>query len=234
MGVSALVVFDDLDVEALAVIANEAAEEVESSARKTVEHAERCGRALLAAKEKVPHGQWLGWLAKSFDYSQVTASQYMRIANYKHASNLHSATSIRDALRLIADDPETPTRERKSSVEVVQPSRPATQSREKSEPTGEQVTLAVNSEETRKAPIHRAPEKFAEVTPSYEDEDEEEQESELPYFPPPEEPQRDMLDMFEDMKQLIRDAMHEFPSGHRQLIWKQLFEQLNEEDIEQW
>ena len=43
-----------------------------------------------------------------------------------------------------------------------------------------------------------------------------------------------MLDMFEDMKQLIRDAMHEFPSGHRQLIWKQLFEQLNEEDIEQW
>ena len=48
------------------------------------------------------------------------------------------------------------------------------------------------------------------------------------------EERRDMLDMFEDMKQLIREAMHEFPSGHRKLIWKQLFEQLNEEDIEQW
>lgn len=45
---------------------------------------------------------------------------------------------------------------------------------------------------------------------------------------------RDMLDMFEDMKQLIRDAMHEFPSNQRAKIWTQLIEQLSEEDIEQW
>jgi hypothetical protein len=176
MGVSTLVVFDDLDVEALAVIANEAAEEVESSARKTVEHAERCGRALLAAKEKIPHGQWLGWLGTNFDYSQVTASQYMRIANYKHASSLASATSIREALKLIADDPETPKRERKPGVEVVEPieaqATPGKQQLSAPEKTsGETATNAVNREETRKAPAHRPPEKFAEVTQSYADEE---------------------------------------------------------------
>lgn len=86
--------------------ANEAAEEVETSARKTVEHAERCGRALLAAKEKVPHGQWLGWLAKSFDYNQQHASRYMTIAsNWSRVTNLETATSLREALRMIAEDP---------------------------------------------------------------------------------------------------------------------------------
>ena len=127
---------------------------------------------------------------------------------------------------MIAEDPETPKRERKSSVEVVAPieveAKPIPERTQ-----GETATNAVSREETRKAPAHRPPEKFTPVTPSYQDEDED-------VGSAPEEPQRDMLDMFEDMKQLIRDAMHEFPSGHRQLIWKQLFEQLNEEDIEQW
>jgi len=45
---------------------------------------------------------------------------------------------------------------------------------------------------------------------------------------------RDMLDMFEDMKQLIREAMHEFPVNQRSKIWPQLIEQLSKEDIEQW
>ena len=50
----------------------------------------------------------------------------------------------------------------------------------------------------------------------------------------PEPERRDMLDMFEDMKQLIRDAMHEFPKESRQMIWKQLVEQMSEEEPEQW
>jgi hypothetical protein len=117
-----LTTFDDLDIESLAVIANEAAEEVETSARKTVEHAERCGRALIAAKEKVAHGQWLVWLATSFDYDQRHASRYMTIAsNWSRVTNLEAATSLREALRMIAEDPETPKRERKASVEVVEP-----------------------------------------------------------------------------------------------------------------
>lgn len=159
--------FDDLDVESLAIAANEAAAEVESSARKTVEHAERCGRILLTAKSKVPHGEWLSWLGANFDYSRTTASQYMQIANYKHACNLESATSVRDALRLISEHPDTPKRERKSGVEVIEPKK----AEEKPELAGEKATIAVSREETRKAPAHRPPEKFTPVTPSYEDED---------------------------------------------------------------
>jgi hypothetical protein len=113
--------FEALEVEVLIGIANESAELVESSARKTVEHAERCGRALLAAKDKVPHGEWSSWLGQNFDYSQEHARRYMTIAsNSTRVLNLKDATSIREALRMIAEDPETPKRERKPSVEVIE------------------------------------------------------------------------------------------------------------------
>lgn len=229
MGVSALMVFDDLDVESLAIIANEAAGEVEKSARKTVEHAARCGRALLAIKQQTAHGQWLAWLGANFDHSQQTASRYMTIAaNYSSMSNLQEAKDVNDALRMIAENPDTPKRERKSSVEVVEPKRPD-QKPEKTQ--GETTTLAVSREDTRKAPGHRPPEKFTAVTPSYDaDEDESEADDESPIV----EERRDMLDMFEDMKQLIREAMHEFPVNQRLRIWPQLIEQLSEEDMEQW
>lgn len=58
--------------------------------------------------------------------------------------------------------------------------------------------------------------------------------SDLTAEPEPVDDHRDMLDMFEDMKQLVRDAMHEFPHNQRSIIWKQLVEQLNEEDMLKW
>jgi hypothetical protein len=113
--------FEDLEVEVLIGIANESAELVEASARKTVEHAERCGRALLAAKEKLPHGKFTAWLGSNFDYSERHAQRYMHIAsNTTRVADLKHATSIREALRMIAEDPETPKRERKPAVEVIE------------------------------------------------------------------------------------------------------------------
>lgn len=41
-------------------------------------------------------------------------------------------------------------------------------------------------------------------------------------------------DMLEDMKQIIREAMHEFPADRRANIWRQLIEELSQEDIKQW
>jgi len=127
-----LTTFDDLDIESLAVIANDAAEEVESNARKTVEHAERCGRALLAAKAKVPHGQWLAWVGSNFNYSQQTASDYMRIADYGRARNLEEATSVRAALKMISDDPEVEKREspKKPGVVVTKPAADPAESKD--------------------------------------------------------------------------------------------------------
>lgn len=117
---SGVIHFEKLELEVLIGIANESAEQVEASARKAVEHAERCGRALLAIKEKLNHGEWSAWLRTNFDYSQEHARRYMTIAsNSTRVLNLKDATSIREALRMIADDSETPKRERKPSVEVI-------------------------------------------------------------------------------------------------------------------
>lgn len=215
MGSTALMVFDDLDVESLAVIANAAAEEVESSARKTVEHAERCGRALLAVKEKLPHGQFSAWLGSNFDYSHSLANKYMTIAsNSERIPNLQSATSIGQALRMIYDEPETPKRERKPSVEVVEPiDVPAAPTKEQKAPPekthGETATNAVHREETRKAPAHRAPEKFAEVSPSYADEDEEEPEA----VPMRLESGFDDVEATERIRSFIHKEMARWPDG---------------------
>lgn len=212
MGGTALTLFDDLDVESLAVIANEAAEEVESSARKTVEHAERCGRALLAAKEKVPHGQWASWLGANFDYSDRHAQRYMSIAsNTTRVADLKNAGSIREALRMIAEDPETPKRERKPSVEVIEPKKPE----EKPEPTGEKATLAVSREETRKAPPHRAPEKFTPVTPSYDDEDDSEEQEQEEVIPMRLESGFDDVEATERIRSFIRKEISRWPSDRR-------------------
>jgi hypothetical protein len=229
MSGTALVAFDDLDVEALAVIANESAEQVESSARKTVEHAERCGRALLAAKEKVPHGQWSSWVGSHFDYSHRLATQYMTISsNWHRAANLESAGSIREALRMIAEDPETPKRERKSSVEVVEPIEVEAKSilndprlpQPRPEKTqGETATNAVHREETRKAPAHSPAEKFTPVTPSYVDEDEE----------PP-----DIAELFAGVKDEFRVLLIEIPAKHRRSVMRQVYEQLSQEEVESW
>ena len=113
--------FESLEIGVLIGMANESAELVEASAKKAVEHAERCGRALNAIKAKLPHGEWGAWLGKNFDYSQRHAARYMTIAsNWTRVSNLEGDGSIREALRMIADDPDTPKRECKPAVEVIE------------------------------------------------------------------------------------------------------------------
>ena len=113
--------FESLEIGVLIGMANDSAELVEASAKKAVEHAERCGRALNAIKAKLPHGEWGAWLGKNFDYSQRHAARYMTIAsNWTRVSNLEGDGSIREALRMIADDPDTPKRECKPAVEVIE------------------------------------------------------------------------------------------------------------------
>ncbi|MBQ8617692.1 MAG: DUF3102 domain-containing protein, partial [Clostridia bacterium] len=38
------------------------------------------GRALIEAKEQIPHGAWSAWLEERVNFSQSTADNYMRIA----------------------------------------------------------------------------------------------------------------------------------------------------------
>src|SRR5262245_42567066 len=52
----------------------------ESSIRKGLDYAHKCGLALLKAKEQVGHGHWLRWLADNVPFKQQRANEYMRLA----------------------------------------------------------------------------------------------------------------------------------------------------------
>jgi hypothetical protein len=52
----------------------------EDSARSALDHARNAGVLLLAAKDRVEHGDWESWLRVNFRGSQRTAQVYMRIA----------------------------------------------------------------------------------------------------------------------------------------------------------
>ena len=93
-----------LSLPTLADLANKAAEACDKSARRTVQQAAVCGRALLAAREQIPHGEWMGWVRANFDYDHSLATRYMQVANYAASHNLDDATSVESVLRLIADE----------------------------------------------------------------------------------------------------------------------------------
>ena len=128
---------DGIALETLAEMANEAGEQVEKQARNAVVSAVAAGNALEAAKKSVPHGEWLSWLGKNWNYSQQTASRYMAVSlHFATIGTLKDAKNVNDALRIISEhkEAETPRDERKTGrVEVV--TRPA-------EPVGQQVVQA--------------------------------------------------------------------------------------------
>lgn len=67
--------------------------------RGMVEHAIRCGEALLEAQQQVPWGEWETWLAEHFPKSRDTAFNYMRVA--QHREHITGAESVVTALRML-------------------------------------------------------------------------------------------------------------------------------------
>lgn len=47
---------------------------------QTAQNIIQIGYKLIEAKEKLPHGEWGGWLSDRINFSQRTANQFMRIA----------------------------------------------------------------------------------------------------------------------------------------------------------
>jgi len=92
---------------ALAETANAEHEAAEEAAGRAIEHARRAGEALLAAKERIPHGSWGAWLTDHFQGSERTAQAYMRVA--KRWEQLHgnpqapADLTLEGALRLLAE-----------------------------------------------------------------------------------------------------------------------------------
>lgn len=223
-----LATFEDLSIEALTEAARESFEEVSWALEKTLNHASNFGRILSAVRKKIPHGQWAGWVQETFGdtVSLRRIQRYMQIANASDQTLLDGAKTIDEALARISE----PKADRKPSVEVHPAKKQDRSTQDKSDSAGETATLAVSREETRRAPAHRPPERFTTVTPSYEDEPTEDVETEQSEA----EEHRDLLDMFGDMKQLIREAMHEFPIDKRAAVWQQVVETLSKEDPKTW
>ena len=116
--VSQLTTFDDLDIEALTEAAKEAFEEVAWSLEKTLSHATNFGRILSSVRNKIPHGEWSGWVQQTFGdtMSLRKIQRYMQIANASDQTLLEGAKTIDEALERIAEP-----KPRKASVEVVEP-----------------------------------------------------------------------------------------------------------------
>lgn len=93
---------------ALARRANEAHDAAEAAGRTSLEQARAAGEALLRAKEQLPHGRWLPWLAQHVAFSERTAQDYMRLARQPRSAV--TADSLAGALRQIASerDPAPP------------------------------------------------------------------------------------------------------------------------------
>jgi hypothetical protein len=69
-------------------------EACEADARSAVEHAIRAGELLIEAKARTKHGEWLPWLGDNFEFTDRTASTYMRLsANRKSISDLPSVNA---------------------------------------------------------------------------------------------------------------------------------------------
>jgi hypothetical protein len=116
------IILTDLPTETLAEMAAEKAALVEQHGRKTVQAAIDCGRYLTEIKGRLGHGEWLPWLEANWNHSTVWASQFMKMANYKHAYNLEEASSVREALRMIGEAEEAAGTKR-----TRKPAEPATE-----------------------------------------------------------------------------------------------------------
>src|SRR2546426_940819 len=71
--------YDSLDEETRVFVLHTAAE-THGLVKRTVQDAIQIGRNLLAVKQRLPHGQFLPWLAAEFGMSRMTAHRFMQIA----------------------------------------------------------------------------------------------------------------------------------------------------------
>jgi hypothetical protein len=73
---------------------------IKSATKQLLVRALAVGDALLKAKAKVDHGQWLPWLTKNCQLSDRTAQVYMKLANGRQAIERHLENKSAEAADL--------------------------------------------------------------------------------------------------------------------------------------
>jgi phage N-6-adenine-methyltransferase len=97
MGELALIVnYEQLSLEELANHANIQHKAADESAKTAFAHRIAAGEALIAAKGRLKHGEWLPWLELNFLGDERTAQLYMKAANAKDLSDLHFSSDRLD------------------------------------------------------------------------------------------------------------------------------------------
>lgn len=104
----------------LAFEINAAHEAGEQQARKGLERFRVAGEALLKAKEKCGEGKWVAWLEKNVHFDRHTASNYMRVAT-AWETGVSQASSLRDALRILTEDPDAKPKKKKAKPALATP-----------------------------------------------------------------------------------------------------------------
>ncbi len=72
---------------------------IESKMRSTVQDAIRAGEILAQVKERLPHGDFLPWIKLNCRFSQQSASNYMRLFEYR--SKLPTVSNLQEAYRQV-------------------------------------------------------------------------------------------------------------------------------------
>jgi hypothetical protein len=160
---------DTKQLEIDAEYINNAMEMAERGAAMAVTGAITAGVRLIEVKKHIPHGEWASWIGRNLNYSQAKAIRYMRIAsNSSCVINLKDASSINEALRMIADDkPETVPRSDRKPADVVvsvptetcyrDDSRAATTEAPDDDPTPDMPTNRKTAKGSEKIPEDKKP-----------------------------------------------------------------------------
>src|SRR5262249_60382448 len=91
------------ELEELAAVIRKNHDDALSSLKLAVMHAITAGEALIEAKARVKHGEWLPWLAEHCDLSERTAQGYMRLARAPlEKRNCVGDLPLRAALRALS------------------------------------------------------------------------------------------------------------------------------------
>jgi hypothetical protein len=81
--------------------------------RRGLKHAITAGELLAEARELVPHGEWLPWLANNCAVSARSAQRYMKLAGHKDEivkNDTVSHMTINEALDAVAEAPDAERR----------------------------------------------------------------------------------------------------------------------------
>lgn len=87
---------------------NQLHDDINDAGRTMLDKAIRIGELLTDVKDSLDHGKWLVWLHANVEFSQQTASNYMRVFRERDKLKLLTVSNLTDAYALLAEPKAEP------------------------------------------------------------------------------------------------------------------------------